>query len=219
VADVVPDVVTIADAFGLGRFAIAGGSGGGPHVLACAALLPDRVERALAQVSVAPFDADGMDFTAGMNDGNIHEFNAAVEGEAALRTVVEPERATMIERLSSGRRDFLGDEYEMPEADRIEMEKHQRSAAAHILTAVAPGVDGWVDDDLAFAKPWGFDVASCGVPVVFSYGRQDQLVPGAHGDWLAAHVPDAVAWVDDGTGHMGNEAEMERDLGWLAGKT
>ena len=119
-ADVVPDVVTIADAFGLGRFAIAGGSGGGPHVLACAALLPDRVERALAQVSVAPFDADGMDFTAGMNDGNIHEFNAAVEGEAALRTVVEPERATMIERLSRGRSDFLGDDYEMPEADQID---------------------------------------------------------------------------------------------------
>jgi pimeloyl-ACP methyl ester carboxylesterase len=218
VADVVPDVVTIADAFGLGRFAITGGSGGGPHVLACAALLADRVERALASVSVAPFDAEGMDFTAGMNDGNIHEFNAAVEGEAALRTMVEPERATMIDRLTSGRSDFLGDEYEMPEADRIEMEKHQRSAAAHLLTGIAPGIDGWVDDDLAFVKPWGFDVAACRVPVVLSYGRQDQLVPGAHGDWLAAHVPDAVAWVNDGTGHMGNDAEVERDLAWLAGK-
>jgi pimeloyl-ACP methyl ester carboxylesterase len=219
VADVVPDVVTIADAFGLRRFAISGGSGGGPHVLACAALLPGRVERALAQVSAAPFDAEDLDFMAGMNDGNIREFSAAVEGEAALRTMVEPERLTMIERLGSGRSDFLGDDYVMPEADRVEMAKHQRASAAHLLTGIAPGVDGWVDDDLAFVKPWGFDVASCRVPVVLSYGRQDQLVPGAHGDWLAAHVPDAVAWVDDGTGHMGNDAQVERDLTWLAGRT
>ena len=218
VVDVVPDVVTIADAFGLDRVVLTGGSGGGPHVLACAALLADRVERALVSVSVAPIDAEGVDFTAGMNEGNIREFKAALEGEDAVRAVVEPERATMIERLSSGRGDFLGDDYELPEADRIEMQKHQRAAAAHLLTAVAPGIDGWVDDDLAFVKAWGFDVASCRVPIVLSYGRQDKLVPGAHGDWLAAHVPGAVAWVDDGTGHMGNDAEVERDLGWLAGK-
>lgn len=216
VADVVPDVVTIADHFGLRRFAISGGSGGGPHVLACAALLPDRVMRALASVSVAPFDADGFEFTAGMNEGNIHEINAAVEGEAAIRAAAEPERLTMIERLSSGRSDFMGDEYVMPEADRAVMVKRQKAMAAHVLTALAPGTDGWVDDDLAFVKPWGFDVASCRVPVVLAYGRQDMLVPAAHGDWLAAHVPGAVAWVDDGTGHMGNDAEMERDLTWLA---
>jgi pimeloyl-ACP methyl ester carboxylesterase len=219
VADVVPDVVTIANAFGLRRFAVTGGSGGGPHVLACAALLGERVERALASVSVAPFDADGVDFTAGMNDGNIKEFDAALEGEAALRAVIDPERTTMIERLTSGRGDFLGDDYEMPEADRIEMEKHQRSSAAHLLTGILPGLDGWVDDDLAMVKAWGFDVASCRVPIVLSYGRQDQLVPAAHGDWLAAHVPNAVAWVDDGTGHMGSDAEVERDLAWLAGQS
>lgn len=218
VADIVPDVVTIADAFGLKRFAISGGSGGGPHVLATAALLPDRVVRCLASVSVAPFDGEGIDFLGGMNEGNVREFSAALAGEAALRAMLEPERTTMIERLSAGRSDFLGDDYTMPEADQIQMAKHQRAMAAHLLTAVAPGIDGWVDDDLAFAKPWGFDVASCRVPVVLEYGRQDQLVPAAHGDWLAAHVPDAQVWVDDGTGHMGNEAEMERDLGWLAGK-
>jgi pimeloyl-ACP methyl ester carboxylesterase len=217
IADVVPDVVTIADAFGLRRFAISGGSGGGPHVLACAALIPDRVVRCLASVSVAPFDAEGIEFTAGMNDGNVREIGAARESEAALRAWIEPERALMVERLSSGRSDFMGDAYEVPEADRVEMAKQQRAAAAHLLTAVAHGIDGWVDDDLAMVKPWGFDVASCRVPIVLAYGRQDMLVPAAHGDWLAAHVPDAVAWVDEGTGHLGNDAEMERELAWLAG--
>jgi pimeloyl-ACP methyl ester carboxylesterase len=219
VADVVPDVVTIAEAFGLRRFVVSGGSGGGPHVLACAALLPDRVTRALASVSAAPFDGEGLDFMAGMNEGNVSEFGAAVEGEDAVRGFVTPERITMIERLTSGRADFLGDDYEMPEADRIQMEKHQRNLAAHVLAGLAPGVDGWVDDDLAFVKPWGFDVTSCRVPVVLSYGRHDKLVPGAHGDWLAAHVPGAIAWVDDGTGHMGSDDDMERDLAWLAGRT
>jgi pimeloyl-ACP methyl ester carboxylesterase len=215
VADVVPDVVAIAETFGLRRFAIEGGSGGGPHVLACAALIPERVVRCLASVSIAPFDADGVDFTSGMNDGNIREFNAALEGEGALRAVVEPTRGEMIEALTSGRSDFLGEGYDMPEADQVEMEKHQKSAAAHLLTAVARGVDGWVDDDLAFAKPWGFDVASCRVPVVLSYGRQDVLVPAAHGDWLAEHVPEATTWVDDSTGHMGSDEQVERDLTWL----
>jgi pimeloyl-ACP methyl ester carboxylesterase len=217
VADVVPDVLTIAEAFGLRRFAISGGSGGGPHVLACAALIPDRVVRCLASVSVAPFDADGLVFTAGMNDGNVRELGAAVEGEAALRAMLEPERDVMVERLSAGRGDFLGDDYDVPEADQVEMARHQRAMAAHLLTAVANGIDGWVDDDLAMVKPWGFDVTSCRVPVTLSYGRQDMLVPAAHGDWLAAHVPGATTWVDAGTGHMGNDSEMERDLAWLAG--
>jgi len=218
VADVVPDVVTIANAFGLKRFSISGGSGGGPHVLAAAALLPDRVVRCLASVSVAPFDGEGIDFLDGMNDGNVQEFSAAVAGEEPLRALLEPERVTMIDRLASGRSDFLGDDYTMPEADQAQMAKHQRASAAHLLTGIVPGIDGWVDDDLAFAKPWGFDVASCRVPVVLAYGRQDQLVPAAHGDWLAAHVPGAEVWVNDGTGHMGDDAEVERDLGWLAGK-
>jgi pimeloyl-ACP methyl ester carboxylesterase len=176
------------------------------------------VVRCLATVSIAPYDGEGVDFTAGMNDGNIREFNAALEGEHAIRAVVEPEATTTIERLTTGRSDFLGDAYEVPEADRIQMAKHQRAAAAHLLTALAPGVDGWVDDDLAFAKSWGFDVADCRVPVVLSYGRQDQLVPAAHGDWLAEHVPGAVTWIDEGTGHMGSDSEMERDLGWLGGR-
>jgi pimeloyl-ACP methyl ester carboxylesterase len=215
VADVVPDVVAIAEAFDLRRFAVYGGSGGGPHVLACTALIPERVVRCLASVSVAPVDAEGVDFAAGMNEGNVREFRAAVEGERALRAVIEPTRDQMVERLTSGRADFLGDGYDMPEADQIEMMKHQKAAAAHLLTAIAHGIDGWVDDDLAVTKPWGFDVASCRVPIVLSYGRQDQLVPAAHGDWLAEHVPGATAWVDDETGHMGSDEEMERVLGWL----
>lgn len=215
VTDVVPDVLAIADAFGLRRFAISGGSGGGPHVLACAARIPERIVRCLSSVTPAPIDAEGVDFAAGMNEGNVREFAAALEGESTLRPVLEKTRGEMIDALTAGRSDFLGEGYDMPEPDRVEMAKHQKAVAAHVLTAVADGIDGWVDDDLAFVRPWGFDVTSCRVPVVLAYGRQDVLVPSAHGDWLAERVPNAITWVDDETGHMGSDSEMERDLAWL----
>ncbi len=215
VADVVPDVIAIADFFGLRRFAISGGSGGGPHVLACTSLIPDRIVRCLSSVTPAPIDAEGVEFLAGMNDGNVREFGAAREGEDVLRPIVEKTRLEMIDALTSGQTDFLGEGYDMPEADRAEMERQQKAAAAHLLTAIAGGVDGWVDDDLAFVKPWGFDVASCRVPIVLAYGREDVLVPATHGDWLAERVPGATTWIDDDTGHMTTGAQMERELGWL----
>lgn len=217
VADIVPDVVTIAGELGIGSFAVTGGSGGGPHALACAALLGDRVLRCLANVSVAPFDAEGLDWIAGQAQGNVEEFEASRAGEAAIRVVAERERATTLERLSAGRTDFLGDNYEMSEADQAQMVKHFARIADHMANALVHGADGWIDDDLAFVKPWGFDVGSIGVPVYLSYGRVDTLVPPAHGDWLAAHIPGAFAVVSD-AGHMGDDAEVEGQMAWLAGQ-
>jgi pimeloyl-ACP methyl ester carboxylesterase len=76
---------------------------------------------------------------------------------------------------------------------------------------------GWVDDDLAFLRPWGFDVAEIGVPVLVRYGRTDVFVPPAHGDWLAANVPDCAVKVDDVAGHLGTDPEREiaENMMWL----
>jgi pimeloyl-ACP methyl ester carboxylesterase len=217
VADFVADVVTIADALGAGRFAVTGGSGGGPHALACAALLPDRVLRCLADVSVAPYRAEGLDWMAGMTAGNVVEFEAALAGEAFIRSVAERERTTMLERFAQGRSDFLGDGYEMSAADQAQMAKHFGRLANHLTSCLAPGVDGWVDDELAFTRPWGFEVESIRVPVYLAYGRADTLVPAAHGDWLAAHIAGATVEVSD-AGHMGDDATVESHMAWLAGR-
>ena len=217
VADIIADIEVIADELGVGRFAVTGGSGGGPHALACAALFGDRVLRCLAAVSIAPYGADGLDWLDGMTAGNVEEFEAALAGEAEIRAVAERERATTLARLTEGRSDFLGDSYEVSESDRSQMAKHIDLVADQLKNALAPGVDGWVDDELAFTKPWGFDVGSIRVPVYLTYGRSDTLVPAAHGDWLAAHIADAIVVVSD-AGHMGDDATIEMEMAWLAGR-
>jgi len=186
VADVIDDVSTIADALGIDRFAVTGRSGGGPHALACAALLPDRVTRCAAVVAVAPFDAVGLDWFAGQTPGNVAEGRLALAGEAALREKLEPDRLVILDRIASGQVDALPDDYQLSESDRRQQVKDRAVFDEVMIDSLRSGVGGWVDDDLAFVTPWGFDVSSIAVPTSLWYGRADTLVPGAHGDWLAA---------------------------------
>jgi pimeloyl-ACP methyl ester carboxylesterase len=213
VADVVPDIEAIADALGLERFVVMGGSGGGPHALATAALLPDRVIRCLAAVSPAPWEAD-FDHFAGMNAGNVEEYEAAVRGESAHRPIAEREAATALERLRSGRADWLGDGYEMSESDRDELGQDLAGALDEMDNAIGRSVDGWVDDMLASVKPWGFDLGAIRCRVRLDYGRKDAFVPPANGDWLVANVPGAEAFITD-AGHLGSEELLEDVLNWV----
>ena len=217
IADVVPDVAAIADALGIDRFAVFGGSGGGPHALASAALLPDRVTRCLAASSPAPWEAEGFDHLEGMNAGNVAEFSAALIGEAAHRPIAEREAAAALERLRSGRADWLGDNYPLSEADRTEMAKDVASALDDLEHALAPGVDGWVDDMLASVRPWGFDLGAIRCPVRIEYGRTDALVPAANGDWLVENVPGATSVITD-AGHLASDEVVEASYAWLASK-
>ena len=217
VADIVADVEVVADHLGVGQFAVSGGSGGGPHALACALLVGDRVLRCLAAVSPAPYDAEGLNWFEGMAVGNVEWFEAALVGEEAVRIIAERERTRQLELLLAGRSDFLGDKYKLPEADQALMSKRLHRISDQFINAVAPGVDGWVDDVLAITRPWGFDVGSIRAPVTLYYGRSDTLVPATHGDWLAAHIPDATVDIQD-AGHLGADATIERQMAWLAGR-
>ena len=216
VADIIPDLERLTEALGIDRFVVSGGSGGGPHALACAALLPDRVIRCLAEVSIAPYGVADIDWLDGMTEGNVIEFNAALAGEPASRKLLHGLRTEALERLAAGRLDWMGDDHELSAADQAQMAKHHHLIAAQMTSCLEPGIDGWVDDDIAFTRPWGFDVADIRVPVLFTYGRTDALVPPAHGDWLVAHVPGAIAWVDDEAGHGGDDSQIEREYTWLA---
>jgi pimeloyl-ACP methyl ester carboxylesterase len=221
VVDCVSDIVAVADAMGWGTFAAWGGSGGGPHVLACAALLPDRVTRAICDVGIAPWDAEGLDYMDGMVEGNIAEFTEATRGETALRALIEPEAVATMERMSGDMRDVFGPDYPLSEEDREVLGKPEFGQALRedFIEALRQGVDGWVDDDLAFVKPWGFDIADIAIPVKVRYGPEDTLVPPGHGRWLATHVPGAVEDLKYG-GHLdADPKDYLAQLRWLAGQS
>jgi pimeloyl-ACP methyl ester carboxylesterase len=218
VADIAEDVAAIVDALGMERFAVTGRSGGGPHALACAARLGDRVIRCAAVVAVAPFEADELDWFAGQTDGNVREGELSLLGEGPLREQLMDDRRIILDSIAAGVVDALPDAYQLSESDR-EQQRKDRAVFDEVMTdSLRDGVDGWVDDDLAFVVPWGFEVASIAVQTSLWFGRADTLVPAAHGDWLAGHIPGVDVFASD-FGHFGEDADAERELAWLAGRS
>jgi pimeloyl-ACP methyl ester carboxylesterase len=221
VVDEAADVKALADELGLDRFGVTGGSGGGPHVLACAALLPDRVMRAVCIVGVAPLGTPGLeqdDWLAGMDPENVKEFNWALAGEDVLAPEIEKEQQRGEERAAVDPSTIF-DEFELSEADRAQLARPETMQVIResVLEQAVNGVGGWVDDDLAFLQPWGFEVGSITVPVLIRYGLTDVLVPPAHGEWLAANVPGCVVEVETDSGHLGADPEEEhaKNVRWL----
>src|SRR4051794_27347587 len=201
VADAAADVAAVLDALGVERFATYGVSGGGPHALACAALLERRCAAAATVAGVGPFDAQDLDWLAGMGEGNVAEFGAAREGRDALTAFCRADAGGILavepEQLAEAMRPHLSD---------VDAEALTGELAAHLLasmrTGLEPGVEGWVDDDLAFLAPWGFDPAAIRVPVLVWQGEQDLMVPAGHGRWLAGHVGGAQGEVFAEEGHL-----------------
>ena len=221
VADAATDVSAIAQALGIDRFAVTGGSGGGPHCLAVATLLADRVTRAACVVGVAPLGDPGLaeaHWIAGMTQGNVDEFTWAMAGEATLRPNLESQAGEDLARVAADPTNPLSDAYEMSEGDREILARPEYAVRIQRLMqeAYRYGIDGWLDDDLVFVKPWGFDLAALTVPTMVWYGTDDTLVPPAHGEWLAHHVPGALVVTMSG-GHLELVNRAEELLAWLVG--
>jgi len=201
VADEVADAMAVLDHVGAESCVVAGWSGGGPHALACGALASERVRGVLSIAGAGPFGAADLDFLEGMGQENHDEFGAALEGEAALRTYLEAVRPELL--------DVTGDqlvaqmETLLPPVDRDSLTgEFGDFLAREFRQAVSVSVDGWLDDDLAFIRPWGFDLGAVEVPVYLWQGSEDLMVPFAHGEWLAAHLPSAVVHIESGEGHL-----------------
>jgi pimeloyl-ACP methyl ester carboxylesterase len=211
--DCVADVAALVDALGIARFAVTGGSGGGPHCLAVAAAVPDRVTRAACIVGVAPYDVMGEDWYDGMDPENVKEFGWALEGEDKLHLELAREAAELLTRLADDPANILGN-FDIPDEDRAILARPDIAAVmTEALTeCVRNGVWGWVDDSLATTVPWGFDVGTIRVPTAVWWGSKDVLVPPKHGEWLARNVPDALCRVDHSGGHL---ADPDTDIATL----
>jgi pimeloyl-ACP methyl ester carboxylesterase len=214
VADAAEDVVELLDDLGIGEFVSFGWSGGGPHALACAALLPDRCRAAAVLAGIAPHDAAGLDLLDGMDRSNVEEFGAAFEGYDAIEAFLTPQR----DRIGTLTADTVIDELGGLLSDVDQAALTGEMAADSVVSfrrALERGIAGWRDDDLAFVTGWGFELATIRVPVAIWQGRQDRMVPFAHGEWLAQAIPSAEPHLFDDEGHLSLIAQADAIFGDL----
>ncbi|MGW6933818.1 alpha/beta fold hydrolase [Lentzea sp. NPDC054927] len=200
VASAAADTAHIADELGIDEFAVIGHSGGAPHALACAALLPDRVTAVVAGASLAPFDAPGLAWFDGM----------VASAEASLR-------AAAAGRAAKERYEASGVEYDMEfsEADLATLRGPWSWFGKVVEPALANGPGPLIDDDLAYVTPWGFDPASIRVPVLLLHGDRDGINPASHSQWLASRIPGAELRLTAGDGHISVLDHADDALDWL----
>jgi pimeloyl-ACP methyl ester carboxylesterase len=220
VADAAWDVLAIADKLGLERFSVIGRSGGGPHALACAALLDrQRVQSVVVLGGIAPPDADELAWTDGMTESNVAEYELTRGG---LDWVV----AQLTKRINEIRKD--------PESLLHELDKELTGSDRKVVNdvgirrqlidtyteALRAGPYGWIDDVLAFRRPWGFDLGKINVPVLLWHGEEDVFSPLSHTQWLAEKIPTAHLHIESGAAHFNTVEILPKLLAQLkAGRT
>jgi pimeloyl-ACP methyl ester carboxylesterase len=201
VADCAADVRAICADLGIGRLALWGISGGGPHLLACAALLPGLVTAAASLASLAPSDADGLDWFDGMGQDNADDFKLHQTDSEAARAKLETEREETMAASGEDLAGLLKTLLTPVDAAALTGEFAEYLAWTG-REGLAPGSQGWWDDGEAFGRPWGFELSAIEVPVLLMHGRQDQFVPFGHGRWLAERIPGVEARLLDDDGHL-----------------
>jgi pimeloyl-ACP methyl ester carboxylesterase len=215
IADCAPDVRAIASELGLERLAVWGISGGGPHALACAALLPDLVPAVGVLASVAPWGADGLDYFAGMGELNVDDVRLLVEDRAAARAKCEQDRVAFLELSAEQLHEMLKTLLSPADAAVLTGELAQYLVDC-TRSGLAPSAEGWWEDDVALNEPWGFELGSIRTPVLLYHGRQDRFVPFGHGEWLAGQIPGVRAELTDDDGHLTlTDRHLEQVHAWL----
>jgi pimeloyl-ACP methyl ester carboxylesterase len=213
-ADCASDARIICAALGIERLAMWGLSGGGPHLLACAALLPGLVTAAASLSSLAPYDAEGLDWLAGFSPDAVDEARLTRTDETAARAMFEKDREELLaasptelaRQWATGR----------PPGDDPAFLVDEAICMQQAMTA---GIEGAWDDCRAQLIPWGFDVDQISIPVLLMHGRRDKAVPFSHGQWLAAHIPGVEARLFDNEGHGTlRENRIGEVHAWLAAR-
>ena len=193
------DIAQILDGKNIDKFVSIGWSGGGPHCLANT--LEPRNVGAISLAGVGAYGVDDLDFLEGMGPENHDEFGAALKGEAVIDKWMQDNAGSMKSVTGAEIREAFGGL--IGDADKAVLEGEAADhMAASMRSALAVSFDGWIDDDLVFIKPWGFDLASITKPVFIWQGDDDFMVPHAHSYWLEKHIPTATLSFKSGEGHI-----------------
>ena len=200
VASAAHDVASVADALRVDRFAVMGHSGGGPHALACAASLPERVVGAISVSGPAPHGADGLDWFGGMAPSVAASLRAALAGREAKERheASAPDDPDM----------FIG-------ADHAALQAEWSWFLPVVSAALAGGRGGLIDDDLAAVAPWGFEPRQIAAPTLLLHGRRDRVIPSSHGEWLAQRIAGSELHVTPDDGHISVLQSAASALEWL----
>lgn len=196
VADAAADAAVVADALGLTRFAAVGYSGGGPHAIAGAALLPDRVSAVATLAGVAPDPGSDDWFTGMASPAALRAARAGLDARAALPDEFDP--ASFVD------------------TDWAALDGPWAALGEDAQAGGREGPFGLVDDDVAFAQPWGIDPADVRVPALLVQGAADRVVPPGHVRLLAAALPRAEVRILPDAGHVSVLAALPEVLAWAA---
>lgn len=214
VAAAAHDVRMVADHLGLAAVPVFGHSGGGPHAIACAALLGGRVTKAAAVAALAPFDAADSGWFEGLPETTVTEFQTARQGREQLEAYLAPAVGQIAEKPAA-----FGEllDQDLPDADRDFLAHPAVRAVmgSAVRLAVEQGSGGWVDDDIAHLTDWGFSPASVRTPLALWHGALDTLVPPGHLQRLAARIPQAQVSLEPGHGHSSIQLEHPGIIRWL----
>lgn len=219
VADAATDSAAILEVLGIERFVTWGISGGGPHALACAALLPEQVQAVACLGSIAPFDAPGLNYFHGMGQENLIELGLALAGREHLEPYLHTAAERMLAATAAGISDAVASLMSPPDRAALAAGVAQHWVDT-LSTTFATGIGGWSDDDLAFLGPFGFALDTIAVPTLVVHGEQDRFVPVGHGDWLARNIPGAEAWISAEEGHLSLMTNVVSEVhAWLLERT
>jgi len=206
------DVEDVLDSLGVEKFLVIGWSGGGPHALACAALLPERCIAASVLAGVGPHGEPDLDSLSDMGPENIEHKKIAIQGEEPLREWAKVNAAAWFTIADEDLVAALGGL--VPEIDVYALNEQGQAKiwASSIRRCLQNGIDGYIDDSLVFCKYWGFKPAAIQTPVTIWQGDLDLMVPFTHGQWFIKHIPNAKGMLEIGHGHISLIADKKQDI-------